>query len=124
MRDLGLDGDREQRAGLAGVVEIVAERIGDRFRHHDRTGKMDDGVDIVGKQKLAHEVLIADIALDELRLGRHRPAEPGRKIVEDQYVLAGIDQLESHMAADESGPTRDENTHPQPFRTLVVAIGR
>ena len=44
-----LAGDRgfEQRAGLAGVVLVVAERIGNRFRHHDRAGEMDDRVDRV-----------------------------------------------------------------------------
>src|SRR5512146_2872409 len=76
MRNLGLHRDREQRARLAGVVEIIAERIGDRLGHHDRSGEMDDGVYSVAQQETPHEVMISDIALDELRLGRYRPANP------------------------------------------------
>ncbi len=51
--------------------------------------------------------MVADIAFDELRLVRHRPAEPGREIVENDNVLAGVEQLEHHVAADEARPTRD-----------------
>jgi hypothetical protein len=111
MRDLGLDGDREQRARLAGIVEIIAERVGDRFGHHDRPGEMDNGIDLVAQEHAADEVVVAHVALDELRFRRHRPAEAGRKIVDDEDVLSGVEQLEHHMAADEAGPTRDEHTH-------------
>ena len=47
MRHSARDRRLDQRAGLDGVVLVVAERIGDRFRNHDRTGEMDDRVDRV-----------------------------------------------------------------------------
>jgi len=111
MRNLGLHGGRKQGARLAGVIEIIAERVGNRFRNYDRSREMDDGVDRIAAEQPAHEGMIADIALDEFRLGRYRPAESGRQIVENEHVLAGIEQLEHHMAADEAGPARDEHTH-------------
>ncbi len=72
---------------------------------------MNDGVDGIAQEQPAHEVMVADIALDELRRVRHRPAEPGRQIVENDNVLAGVEQLEHHMAADEASSTRDQNAH-------------
>ena len=42
---------------------------------------------------------------------RHRPAEPGREIVEDDDIFASIEQLEHHMAADIAGAACDQNTH-------------
>ena len=111
MRDLGLHGDREQGARLARVVEIIAERVGNRFRYHDRSREMDYGVDRIAVEQPAHEGMITDIVLDEFCLGRYRPTEAGRQIVEDEHVLAGVEQLEHHMAADEASPTRDEHTH-------------
>ena len=72
--------------------------------------------------------MVADIAFDELGLIRHRPAEAGRQIVENDDVLAGVEQLEHHMAADEAGPARDQNTHAinlttRPFAIRLLAIG-
>ena len=35
----------DQRARVRNIVEIIAERIADQFRHHDLGGEMGDGVD-------------------------------------------------------------------------------
>jgi hypothetical protein len=48
----------------------------------------------MAQKETPHEVMIADIALDEFRLGRHRPAKSRRQIVDNKNVLAGIEQLE------------------------------
>ncbi len=47
MRHLAFDGGRDQRPRLDRVVLVVAQRVGHRFRHDDRTGEMDDRVDRV-----------------------------------------------------------------------------
>ena len=60
--DAHLDRDLHQGARLDGVVVVVAERIGDRLRHHDRSGEMYDGVDAV----------LADDRANELLISRHR----------------------------------------------------
>ena len=65
----------------------------------------------IAQEQTPHEVMIADIALDELRFGRHCPAKPRRQIVDNENVLAGIEQLKHHMAADEASAARDEHTH-------------
>ena len=72
---------------------------------------MDDGVDIIAQQQPPHEIVVADIAFDELGLIRHRPAKAGGEIVEDEEVFAGIEQLEHHMASDEAGAAGDQDTH-------------
>ena len=43
--DAALDRAFDQRARVGGVVEIIAERVGHRFRHDDLGGEMRDGVD-------------------------------------------------------------------------------
>ena len=35
--------------------------------------------------------MVANIAFDELRLARHRPAEPGRQIVENEDILGSME---------------------------------
>ena len=72
---------------------------------------MDDGVDAHRPtSSRRNKRLIADIALDELGRIGHRPAEAGRQIVEHDHILAGVEQLEHHMAADEARPARDQNS--------------
>ena len=70
------DGGFNQRAGNAGVVAIVAERISDRFRHNDRTGKMNDRLYVAVSEQRVRESLIAEFAPDQPRLRRDRPFKP------------------------------------------------
>ena len=72
---------------------------------------MDDGVDAVLAHDRAHEILIPHVADDERRLSRHRPPEPRRQVVEDDDLLAGLDELENHVAADVAGPARNQDSH-------------
>jgi hypothetical protein len=58
-----------------------------------------------------HQIVVADIALDELRRIRHCPTEPGCQIVEHENVFAGVEQLERHMAADKAGAACDQDAH-------------
>jgi hypothetical protein len=67
-----LDRGLDQRARVRGVVAVIAERIADRVRHHDRGGEMDDGVDPVLRDQRAHARLISGIANHE----RRTPAPP------------------------------------------------
>ena len=87
-----LDRAGDQRARLAGVIEIVAKRIAHRLRHHDRAREMNHGFDRIAEQKASDEIIVADIAFNKLRIVGHRPAEAARQIVEDEDVLAGIEQ--------------------------------
>ena len=109
--DTAGDGGRDQRPRLDRVVEVVAERIGNRFRHDDRPGEMNDRLDAVLLDQMGDQGLVAAIAVDQLRLRRDRPAEAGRQVVEDDHVLAGIDQMPDHVAADIAGAAGDQDAH-------------
>jgi hypothetical protein len=49
-------------------VLLMGERIGDRVRHHDRAGEMDDGVNEIAEQDGSNKVMVADVPFDEFRL--------------------------------------------------------
>ncbi|GMA73935.1 hypothetical protein GCM10025880_03520 [Methylorubrum aminovorans] len=55
----------DQRPRLHGIGEIVAERIGDRFRHHDLGREMRDRIDPVAQDRLGDEALVGHVADDE-----------------------------------------------------------
>ncbi len=64
----------------------------------------------------ADQRLVADIAFDEHDTLRHQPADPGRKIVQDDNRLAIIGEFERHVAADIPCPARNQDSHiPAPF---------
>ncbi len=107
----GLHRAFHQRARVGGVVAVVAERIGDRFRHHDRCREMDHLGDVVVLHQLADGGLIAGVADDQRDAFRHRPFEPGGEVVEHDDALARVDQRVDHMAADIAGPARHQNCH-------------
>ena len=109
--DSHLDRDLHEGARLDGVVMIVAQRIDDRLRHDDRAGEVDDRLHAVLAHDAADELLVPDIADDQRRIGRHRPAEAGRQIVEDDDALPAVEELENHMAADITGSAGDEDGH-------------
>ena len=90
MLDARGDGGFHQGARLDGVVVVVAERIGDRFRDDDGAGEMDDGLDAVLADHRADQLLVADVADDQRRGRRNSPAKAGRQVVEDDDLLARI----------------------------------
>jgi hypothetical protein len=89
----------------------AVERIGDRFRHHDRGGEMDDGGDAVLMDGLGHQRAVAGRAGDEGHRARDQEAEAGRQIVEHDHGLAGIDQGMHHVAADIAGAAGHQDRH-------------
>ena len=68
-----LDRGLDQGARVRDVVEVVAERVADRFRHDDLGGEMGDRVDRVLLDQARDQVLVAGVADDELRALRARP---------------------------------------------------
>ena len=77
------DRDFDEIARLGGVVEVVAERIGDRFRHDDLGGEMGDRVDLALADQPFDAFAVAEIGDHELDAFRNRPGEAGREIVEN-----------------------------------------
>ena len=112
----------DEVAGLGGVVEVIAERVRDRFRHHDAGGEMRDGVDAVLGEGPLHQRLVAEIALHQGGGLRHGGAKAGRQVVDDDDGLARIEQRQHHVAADVAGAARHQNRHgPLPSIPIRVA---
>ncbi len=72
---------------------------------------MDDGVYGVLAQNCAHARLVPGIRHDERRRRGHGPVEPGRKIVEHQHALAGVEERVHHVASDVTGSAGDQDRH-------------
>ena len=72
---------------------------------------MYDRLDAATLDEAPDQGLIADIAFDELGLSRHRPGQAGREVVEHDRLLAGIEQLERHVATDVPSSARHKNAH-------------
>ena len=109
MRHAALDRTVEQRARVCRVVAVVGEGLGDRFRHHDAGGEMNDRLDRVFVHDPADEVGVADIALEERHLGRHDRTRAGGEVVDHQRPLAGAEQGQRHVAADVAGAAGHED---------------
>ena len=107
----GLDGGGDQATRFDGVVQVVAERIGDGIRHHDRPGEMDDRCHAVSADRLLDEIGIGDVGDDERRPRRDGPAEPGRQVVDDDDLFASIQKLQHHVAADVAGAACNQHAH-------------
>jgi hypothetical protein len=104
-------GGLDQGPRLDGVVEIVAERVGDRIRHHDLGREMRNSLDPVLFDQPGQQILVAHVADGERHAFGYGPAEPGREVIEHDHALAGIDELEHHVAADVTGSARDQHCH-------------
>jgi len=101
----------EEVARLGGIVEIITQRICDRFRYYDLGGEMRDSVDFMLPENGFHERHIAKIADDEFRWGPHRGTEAGRKIVENDGLFARVEERQHHMSADVARSASYENRH-------------
>src|SRR5690606_9824674 len=100
-----------QRPRLHRIVEVVAERSGDRFRHDDGTGKMDDCIDAAPPNRRLDQLLVANVADNKLRFRRNRPIKTRREPVDYNHVFARIKQAPDHMAADVPGSAGNEYRH-------------
>ena len=111
MRHAGANDGLQQCTGLDRVVLVVAQRIGHGIGNDNRSGEMDDGLDPVIANDAAHEILVGNVADDEICFQGNGPVESRRQTVEHDDVLAGIEKGPDHVAADISGTTRHKHTH-------------
>src|SRR5262245_36078745 len=105
------DGALNQRMRVHRIVAVIAERIANRVRHHDRGGEMDNGIDPALRDQCGHARLVTDVADDERRALRYCPIETGREVVEHHDALAGIDERMNHVASDIAGAAGDQDRH-------------
>jgi hypothetical protein len=103
---------------------VIAQRIGDRFRHDGARREMHDGVDVTIAQQCAHFFLLADVADDEFRT-HDGIGEAGTQIVENDDIFTRLDQLQHDVAADVAGAAGDQyrsfafHVLPSQFRRLL-----
>ena len=81
-------------------------------------------VDAVALDNAPDQGLVAHVAFDEGGALRDRPGQAGGKVVEYNHRLAGIQQLERHVAADVSGSAGHENAHRVILFGASVAVAR
>ena len=79
----------------------------------------------VGTDRFLNEIVVGNIPLDEYRPAIDRPAEPRGQIIYDDDLLAGIQKLQHHVAADIAGAARDKHAHccnelPSSIRTSAA----
>jgi hypothetical protein len=82
---------------------------------------MDDRIDGMFANDLRYQFAVADIADDERRFRRNRPVETARKPVENDDLLAVVEQFPDHVAADISGSAGHQYAHAE---TPVAAFHR
>ena len=99
---------REQVACRAGVVAVIAQRVGNGFRHDRARSEMHHGIDAALTQQFVDANFITGIGDDELGTD-HGLRESGAQIVDDDDALAGLDELQHDVAADVAGAASDEN---------------
>src|SRR5215467_358219 len=85
------------------VVGVISERIGDGLRNDDRTGEMDDGINVVLRDQTLDKLRIAGFARYETRLLTDEAAHAGREIVEHDDAFAAVEQRVRHVTADIAG---------------------
>jgi hypothetical protein len=106
-----LDRGLDQVARGGGIVAIVLERVGDRFRYHYRAGKMHDFGDSMLVDQAANQLDIAGIAGFEDGSAINGPIEACDQIIKHHNLFAGIRQVEHHVAADIPRPASNQYGH-------------
>src|SRR5205814_4386184 len=87
------------------------QRILNRARHGRQRALMEHDLDVARRR--VHALVAAQLALDDLdvtlEIGEVG-AVPGREVVEDDDVLAEIQQAADEVRADETAAARDEDS--------------
>ena len=66
--------------------------------------------------------MIADVTFDEFPTGRHRPSEASRQVVNDNHILARIEQSQNHVTADITRATCDQHAHPKGLKSPTYTL--
>src|SRR3546814_9099959 len=117
LHDAVINAGLQQRARLAGVVEIVGERRCNGFRDNDITSKVDDGLDAMTMEYLFQHARVARVALIKRHLLRNQPTASPRKVVEDHPRPTAVSARPYGVAADVAGPRSEE--HPSELQSLM-----
>ena len=106
--NVGLQRVLEERAARAGIIAIVFERVGNGLGHDGVGREMHDGVDREALEQGLEAATVAGMTDDEFTM-EYRALKPGREIIQDDDVLAGLAQLSDDVTADVTRTPGDEN---------------
>ena len=93
------------------VVGVIFQRIGDRLRHGNEAGNVNDGVDVELSNYPTDQSHVAGIALDKLRLFAEQPTYTRHQTVEHDDSVAAFDPAIRHLAADLASTARNQYRH-------------
>ena len=82
---------------------------------------MNDGIHFMHVDDGLDEVCVAYVSNNEFCSGRNRPMKPCREVIDDNDVLARINQFKNHVAADVARTTCHQNAHS--LNLLSCSIG-
>ena len=112
--------DVNECEGVAQVVGVVLDGLGDRLAYGLEAGKVDDAVDLVRGEDLLQCVAVVDVGDDELEVCGGLGADDGLdavldlcggvgEVVHDDDLVAVLKQLDAGVAADEAGAAGHEH---------------
>ena len=112
--------DVEQHERVLDVVVVVLDGLVDRFVDGLEAGEVDHAIDMVGVEDLVHGLAVQDVCLIEGEVLGGLVAHDGLdavdgdsarvgKIVNDDNLVAALEELDDGVGADESGATGDED---------------
>ena len=90
VRNPAFDGAGDKRARLGGVVVVILQRIGNRFRHDDRSGKVHDRADLLFGDDPRQESSVSDVAFIKRDPIRHGKAEASRQVIDNRDRPTGV----------------------------------
>jgi hypothetical protein len=86
----------------------IAIRLRHRFAHRRIRGKVNYGLDAELLERSANQRAVRDLAFDQ-RAPSHRPAMACAQVVQNNRLITRLGQRFCRVAADVSGPTRQQN---------------
>ncbi len=106
-------GDRsaEQMEGAENVDLRVEERLTNALGHARLCALVADGLDGVVGDHLVDRFGLPQIPLHEDRAFRNVLSMPRAQVIEDDHVVAGLQQRVGDVAADEAGAAGDQDLH-------------
>ena len=107
---------RQEGAALDRIGVIVFERVVVVLRSDQPRREMDDRVHLVALDRTRDRFVVAAVAQHERHAVRDRPWHAVRHVVDDDGLLAGIDEPEDHVSADIARAARHQHRHSIPLR--------
>ncbi len=96
---------------MADVVQEVLARVLHRLAGRDETGVVDDAVEAAAREDVLQQRRVAQVADDQLRARRDRLGVARDQAVEDDDLVARLQQLSDGHAADIPRSAHDEYSH-------------